>query len=65
MQVKYQIGAEQNEVKQYVADVTGQSKIIAADIEQDGKAVAAEIQGVHSQQKQEIANQKPQSPAKK
>lgn len=65
MQVKYQIGAEQNDAKQYVADVTGQAKIIAADIEQDGKAVAAEIAGIHSQQKQEIANKKPAAPAKK
>jgi hypothetical protein len=65
MGAKLQIGAEQNEAKTYVADVTAQAKVIAADIEQDGKAVAAEISGIHSQQKQEIANKKPAStPAK-
>ena len=65
MQVKYQIGAELNDAKRDVASTTAEAKIIAADIDQDGKAIAAEIQGVHSQQKQEIANQKPQAPAKK
>lgn len=65
MGTKLQIGAEQNEAKAYVADVTAQAKVVAADIEQDGKAVAAEISGIHSQQKQEIANKKPvSSPAK-
>ena len=61
MGAKLQIGAEQNQAKTYVADVTAQAKVIAADIEQDGKAVAAEISGIHSQQKQEIANKKPAS----
>jgi hypothetical protein len=65
MQVKYQIGAELNDAKRDVASTTAEAKIIAADIDQDGKAIAAEIQGVHSQQKQEIANQKPQAPSKK
>lgn len=65
MQVKYQINAETNQTKQSVADVTAEAKIISADIEQDGKAVAAEIAGIHSQQKQEIANKKPNSTTKK
>jgi len=62
---KVQVGEGSDNAKVTAANITAEAKIIASDMEQDGKAIAAEISGIHSQQKQKIANDKPVAAPKK
>lgn len=65
LQMEYGMNAEANQTKETVANIAGQAKITAQKMSSEGDLIKTDLAGVHAQEKQEIANKKPQKPAAK
>lgn len=65
LQMEYGMNAESNETKKEVATVTAQAKIAAQQLSTEGDIIKTDLAGTHAQEKQALANKKPQKPASK
>jgi hypothetical protein len=65
LQMEYGMNAESNETKIVVADKAAQAKIAAQQLSTEGDIIKTDLAGTHAQEKQALANKKPQKPAAK
>jgi hypothetical protein len=65
LQMEYGMNAETNETKKIVASTAAEAKVMSQQMASEGDLIKTDLAGVHAQEKQALANKKPQKPAAK